>query len=305
MKIYNDKGIELEDIDISALHNNNIVYAALNGEAFLKDNIIKQYEKIKNIFEKGADEIYEAKNLITDKIVAIKKKDLTRFKLDDIYSLSRDAQFLSTLKNKNIIKIYNHFMTNENLYIIMKEAKGGNLAQELRTKKDGLTEETCKKYFKQIYNAIKYIHNNNIIHGGLKPENLVFLDEKKTRLVLIDFKLSSLSIPVSNRDKIKITTAPYIPPETIMEVDSKRLPSYDMWGLGIVLYELKFGTVPFKGKNIDEIFNNIVNQPLTFPTKCKISETLYDLIFSLLKKNIHERIDITSPLFEQWFEDEK
>ena len=50
MKIYNDKGIELEDIDISALHNNNIVYAALNGEAFLKDNIIKQYEKIKNIF---------------------------------------------------------------------------------------------------------------------------------------------------------------------------------------------------------------------------------------------------------------
>ena len=305
MKIYNDKGIELEDIDISALHNNNIVYAALNGEAFLKDNIIKQYEKIKNIFEKGADEIYEAKNLITDKIVAIKKKDLTRFKLDDIYSLSRDAQFLSTLKNKNIIKIYNHFMTNENLYIIMKEAKGGNLAQELRTKKDGLPEETCKKYFKQIYNAIKYIHNNNIIHGGLKPENLVFLDEKKTRLVLIDFKLSSLSIPVSNRDKIKITTAPYIPPETIMEVDSKRLPSYDMWGLGIVLYELKFGTVPFKGKNIDEIFNNIVNQPLTFPTKCKISETLYDLIFFLLKKNIHERIDITSPLFEQWFEDEK
>ena len=49
-------------------------------------------------------------------------------------------------------------MTNENLYIIMKEAKGGNLAQELRTKKDGLPEETCKKYFKQIYNAIKYIH---------------------------------------------------------------------------------------------------------------------------------------------------
>ncbi len=78
MKIYNDKGIELDDMDITALHNNNIVYAALNGEAFLKDNIINQYEKIKDIIEKGADEIYEAKNLITDKIVAIKKKGFNK-----------------------------------------------------------------------------------------------------------------------------------------------------------------------------------------------------------------------------------
>ena len=64
---------------------------------------------------------------------------------------------------------------------------------------------------------------------------------------------------------------------------------------------MKFGKVPFKGKNVDETFDLILNEPLNFPLKFKISEALFELLFGLLKKNIHERIDVNSPLFEQWF----
>ena len=304
MRVFNEKGIEIDDGDLSSLHNKDVLFTSLNGEPFDKESIIDTYDKIKVIKKKDNDEIYEAKNHLSNKIVAIKRKDLSSYKLDDIYSLSRDAQFLSSLKNKNIIKIYNHFTTNNALYIIMKEAKGGTLGEEM--KKDGFPEETCKDYFKQIYNAIRYIHNKGIIHGGLKPGNIVFIDEKKTKLAIIDFKLSSLAhIEISLNKKIKNTTAPYIPPEIIADVDEKKLPSIDIWNMGIILYEMKFGKVPFKGKNVDDTFNLILNEPLSFPPKFKISETLFDLLFGLLKKNIHERIEINSPLFEQWFSDKK
>ena len=61
----------------------------------------------------------------------------------------------------------------------MKEAKGGTLGEKI--KKLGFPEETCKNFFKQIYNSIRYIHNKGIIHGGLKPGIIVFLDEKKDK----------------------------------------------------------------------------------------------------------------------------
>ena len=105
MRVFNDKGIEIDDADIGSLHNKDILYTSLNGEPFEKKNLIDVYEKIKTITQKDNDEIYEAKNHLTGKIVAIKKKDLTKYKLDDIYALTRDAQFLSTLKNKNKISI--------------------------------------------------------------------------------------------------------------------------------------------------------------------------------------------------------
>ena len=300
MRVFNEKGIEIDDADISSLHNKDVLYTSLNGEPFEKENVIETYDKIKVIKKKDNDEIYEAKNHLSNKVVAIKKKDLSKYQLDDIYSLSRDAQFLSSLRNKNIIKIYNYFTTTNALYIIMKEAKGGTLAEEIS--KDGFPEDKCKEYFKQLYNAIRYIHNKGIVHGGLKPGNIVFLDEKKTKLAIIDFKLSSLSHSEKTLNtNIKNTTAPYIAPEIILDVEDKRIPSVDIWNLGIILYEMKFGKVPFKGKNVDETFDLILNEPLNFPLKFKISEALFELLFGLLKRNIHERIDVNSPLFEQWF----
>jgi len=300
MRVFNEKGIEIDDADISSLHNKDVLYTSLNGEPFEKENVIETYDKIKVIKKKDNDEIYEAKNHLSNKVVAIKKKDLSKYQLDDIYSLSRDAQFLSSLRNKNIIKIYNYFTTTNALYIIMKEAKGGTLAEEIS--KDGFPEDKCKEYFKQLYNAIRYIHNKGIVHGGLKPGNIVFLDEKKTKLAIIDFKLSSLShTEKALNANIKNTTAPYIAPEIILDVEDKRIPSVDIWNLGIILYEMKFGKVPFKGKNVDETFDLILNEPLNFPLKFKISEALFELLFGLLKRNIHERIDVNSPLFEQWF----
>ena len=79
----------------------------------------------------------------------------------------------------------------------------------------------------------------------------------------------------------------------------------DIWALGIILYILFTGNFPFDGKNNTQIMEKIVKQPLIFPKKKKISETLYILLKSLLEKNPINRININSSLFNDWFDDEE
>ena len=74
MRVFNEKGIEIDDGDLSSLHNKDVLYASLNGEPFDKESIIDTYDKIKVIKTKDNDEIYKAKNNLSNKIVAIKKR---------------------------------------------------------------------------------------------------------------------------------------------------------------------------------------------------------------------------------------
>ena len=300
IKVYNHKGIELSNEDIGDFHNKDILFLSLNGEPFLIENYINEYEFIKEIKKEKNDIIYEAKHNLTNKKVAIKKTKILQDNMKNITNISREAIFLTSLKNKNIIKVYNNFMYKDNFYVVMKLGKGGNLFEYLQSIKIRLSEEQSKKYFKQLYNAILYIHNNNIVHGNLKPSNVLFLDEKKTKLALIDFKLSALS---NSNEKIKPTNAPYISPEVILDDNINSMPCLDIWGLGIILYEMTCGKNPFKGKNLDDTLDNIVHKNLGFPKDFKATKNFFNLIFGLLQKDYKKRIDIYSSLFENWFED--
>ena len=300
IKVYNHKGIELSNEDIGDFHNKDILFLSLNGEPFLIENYINEYEFIKEIKKEKNDIIYEAKHNLTNKKVAIKKTKILQDNMKNITNISREATFLTSLKNKNIIKVYNNFMYKDNFYVVMKLGKGGNLFEYLQSIKIRLSEEQSKKYFKQLYNAILYIHNKNIVHGNLKCSNVLFLDEKKTKLALIDFKLSALS---NSNEKIKPTNAPYISPEVILDDNINSMPCLDIWGLGIILYEMICGGNPFKGKNLDDTLDNIVHKNLGFPKDFKATKNFFNLIFGLLQKDYKKRIDIYSSLFENWFED--
>ena len=302
IKVYNHKGIEICDEDIGEFHDKDILFVSLNGEPFSIENYINEYELIKEIKKGENDTIYEAKHNLTNKKVAIKITKILQDNMNNITNLTREATFLTSLKNKNIIKVYNYFMYKDNFYVVMKLGKGGNLYEYLDTINKRLSEEESKKYFRQLYNAILYIHNNNIVHGNLKPSNVIFLDEKKTRLAIIDFKLSALSNGNSN-EKIKPTNAPYISPEVILDDNINSMPCLDIWGLGIILYEMICGKNPFKGKNLDETVENIIHQNLGFPNDFKATKQCFNLIFGLLQKDFKKRIDIYSSLFEKWFDD--
>ena len=299
--LYNYRGIEIDDVDVSSLNCGDLLYLSSIDEKFSDKNFINEYEKIKYIKKGGFGEIYLAKHTLTNKIFAIKKTNLENFGLSSLYTITRESFLLDTFKHKNIIKIYNSYFTNNNLYIVMEYAKGGELFSVI--KENGLDENQCKFYFMQIYSAIQYIHSKNVIHRDLKPNNILFLDEEKTKIVLIDFGISGISNG-NNHDVIKAGTIRYMPPEMCENNNFSSNVKIDMWALGIILYLLFYGKFPFDGKNLDQIIDKIIKQPLIIPKKRKISETLFQLLNGLLQKNPDKRIDTSSDLFEDWFSDE-
>ena len=269
IKLYNIKGIEVDDTDVQSLNYGDLLYLSINGQNFSEKNYEYEFKIIDNIKKGGFSEIFLAKHNLTKKLYAIKKTNLSKFGLDSLYIVSREAMFLESLKHKNIIKIYNSYLSHENLYIIMDYAKGGELSSVI--KEGGLDEKMCKFYFKQIYSAIQFIHSKNIIQKDIKLNNILFLDENKTNLVLIDFGISGCSNG-NNSDIIKAGTINYMPPEMFDKNKFDTSDKIDIWALGVILYLLFTGKFPYDGKNTEQIFEKIIKQPLGFPKNKKISE---------------------------------
>lgn len=300
MIIYNHRGIEADDIDISNLKNDEILYCDLEGKEFSVKNYENEYEFLSFIKEGGFAQVYLAKHVLRGNLVAIKKTQIAKLDSESLYSISREALYLSTLRHKNIIKIYSSYLTDNALFIVMEYAKGG----ELFTKLDHpLTEEEAKVLFKQIHKAVKFCHSNNVIHRDLKPNNILFLDEAKTRLVLIDFGISGLSNG-NNKETTKAGTYKFLPPEIVQHINYQATVKIDVWALGVILYLMVVGKCPFDGKTRKEIYEKISNEPLLFPKDIKISKSLFDLLHSLLKKNPKERIESNSLMFDKWYKDE-
>ena len=203
------------------------------------------------------------------------------------------------MSHKNIIKFHSFFAYDNRFYTVMDYARGGELSSLLENKKK-LVEEEAKLYFKQIYNAVCYIHGKNIIHRDLKPNNVLFLDEEKTHLVIIDFGISGFSNG-NQKEQVKAGTVKFLPPEILSGKELSSNTKLDMWALGIILYRMVEGFYPFDGKNYKEIINNIFKNKLEFSPKIKISTPLKQLIEGLLEKNYRFRIDNDNELFNKWF----
>ena len=186
----------------------------------------------------------------------------------------------------------------------MDYARGGELSSLLTSKKR-LKEDQAKFIFHQIYNAVYYMHSKNIIHRDLKPNNILFLDEEKTHVIIIDFGISGQSNG-NQKESTKAGTELYLPPEILTGKEFSSSTKIDMWALGIILYQMVEGCHPFEGKDGKEnnILNNIIKNKLEFNKKIRITESLKKLIEGLLEKNYRFRIDTGDVLFEKWFEDD-
>ena len=201
--------------------------------------------------------------------------------------------------HKNVIRCHDSFAHNNKFYTVMDFAEGGELTFLLKDK-GALSEDETKKIFKQIYEAVCYIHSQNIIHRDLKPNNILFLDKERTHVVIIDFGISGMANG-NQREKIKAGTTSFLPPEIASGEEFSSNPKLDIWSMGVILYLMVEGAYPFDGKNTKEIITSILRNRLEFNKKIKISQPLKTLIGGMLEKNYRFRIDDDSELFNKWF----
>lgn len=220
--VYNFRGLEIDDSDIYYINDEDVICASLDRRPFDSVNYINMYEFIKNVKAGGYGKVYIAANVFTGEIVAIKKIDtgnLCKYMLniyillasEETYNISREAVFLESFKHKNIIKVKQSYLLDNIFYIIMENAKGGELTSYLK-RKGLLSEAEAKRIFKQIHDAVKYIHSKSVVHRDLNPNNIMFLDENHEDVVIIDFGISG-SNKGNVKEKINAGTVKFVPPE--------------------------------------------------------------------------------------------
>ena len=303
--LYTIKESDLEESDIPYLNTNDVLFFTFDNSSFQDSNHYHQYEFINWIKSGGYGQVFLAKKVYTDKEFAIKQIDTSNFSTEEVYNISRENLILRTMNHKNVIKLYDSFTYDKKFFTVMDYARGGELTLLLEgndNNNNKLNENECKKIFKQIYDAVCYIHQRNIIHRDLKPNNILFLDKEKTKVVIIDFGLSGFSNGLI-KEVIKAGTFKFLSPEILCRENFSSSSKIDIWALGVILYLMNFKKYPFEGNNEKEIFDKIENEDIKFPKEIKIKKSLVNLFKGMFEKNPKRRIDINDKLFDLWFKD--
>ncbi|MDY0028280.1 MAG: protein kinase, partial [Candidatus Humimicrobiaceae bacterium] len=169
-----------------------------------------------------------------------------------------EAEILAKLDHPNIVRVYDWGEYNSSYYICMEYIEGENL-KEIIEKRSPLPPEITTDYAIQISNALLAAHKNNLIHRDIKPQNILVTPEGKVKVT--DFGIAKSLVPDVTRTLNIMGTAHYISPEQAKgEVLDHRT---DIYSLGIVMYEMLTGDVPFRGgTSIDISLKHINEKPL-------------------------------------------
>ena len=195
-----------------------------------------------------------------------------------------EINLLRATDHPNIIKLYDIYEDTDYIYLIMEECNGGEffdrLAKRAKEKKM-YTEKECAKIFKQILEAVNYLHAHGVCHRDLKPENILFSNlSDDSCLKLIDFGLSK--VLDGDKDlKGTVGTTFYMAPEVIT---GKYNEKCDIWACGIILYIMLCGKPPFYSQDEEELKKKICSMKYNFnyPEFKKVSQDAIDLISHML-----------------------
>lgn len=156
-----------------------------------------------------------------------------------------------------------------------------------------LNEERAWFIFRQVILGVEYLHYQKIIHGDLKPENLLIAEADVVKVCDLGVCNEFLGDDASIDQRTATGTPAFRAPETLsgqkVYFDGK---SADIWSLGITLFALVLGDVPFKSQTIPVLYEQIKDQDVAFPSTPNISDDLKDLIVQMLNKNPDERINM-------------
>ncbi|XP_046649150.1 mucin-5AC-like isoform X5 [Daphnia pulicaria] len=192
-------------------------------------------------------------NKETGQEVAIKTIKKAKIETEaDLIRIRREIQIMSSVRHPNIIHIYEVFENKEKMVLVMEYAAGGELYDYLSQRKV-LNEAEARRVFRQVASAVYYCHKHNICHRDLKLENIL-LDESKTAKIA-DFGLSNVF-----DDRRLLTTfcgSPLYASPEIVRGTPYHGPEVDCWSLGVLLYTLVYGAMPFDGSNFKRLVKQI------------------------------------------------
>ena len=231
------------------------------------------------------------KILNKENIKTIEDKELVRIEIE----------ILKLCHHPNIVRLLDHLENNDYIYIVTEYIGGGTLGQYLKKKKFNFSERQATNIMSQIANGVKYLHQYGIAHRDLKPDNIMITQQNDYGVIkIMDFGLSKILSP-NERMVDGYGTLSYVAPEVLLRTPYNK--EVDIWSMGVILFYMLSGKLPFRGHKEQEVAEKIVYDPLEFDEDDweTRSQKVQDLISCCLEKKKEDRITIDKFINHPWF----
>jgi serine/threonine protein kinase/tetratricopeptide (TPR) repeat protein len=259
---------------------------------------ISHYEITEKLGEGGMGVVYKARDLKLDRIVAIKFLPKHLSSADDAKTrFVQEAKSAAALNHPNILNVYDIDEQDGELFFAMEYVEGNTLRQYMKklTTAGGVPVNQALAWTEQVARGLKAAHDKNIVHRDIKSENIML--DAAGNLKIMDFGLAKLRTGAGiTRTGTSLGTLSYMSPE--QAEGSSADQRSDIWSLGVVLYELLTGELPFKAEHEAALLYLIVNEEPPVPSQLdrKIPNRVDVLVRKMLMKDPSKRFQSADDL---------
>ncbi|CAJ0939090.1 unnamed protein product, partial [Mesorhabditis belari] len=258
-----------------------------------EDPHVGKYKLLKTIGKGNFAKVKLAKHVPTGLEVAIKIIDKTALNPSSLQKLFREVKIMKQLDHPNIVKLFQVIETETTLYLVMEYASGGEVFDYL-VAHGRMKEKEARAKFRQIVSAVQYLHSKNIIHRDLKAENLLL--DADMNIKIADFGFSN-QFSVGNKLDTFCGSPPYAAPE-LFQGKKYDGPEVDVWSLGVILYTLVSGSLPFDGNNLKELRERVLRGKYRIPFY--MSTDCENLLKKFLVLNPQRRGTLDAIMKDRW-----
>ena len=273
-------------------------------EAFGYLNFFDYYEMLDDLGEGIFGSVKLGVEKKTKERVAIKIIKKNKTKPSDIELVRTEIDVMKLCHHPNVVQLLDHFENAEYIFIVMEYIRGGRLTDYMKEKKYNFTEKRAAEIIYQIALGVKYLHKYGIIHRDLKPDNIMLTEASdKGKIKIMDFGLSKI---LGKKEKTVdgFGTLTFVSPEVLIRKPYNK--EIDIWSIGVILYLLMSGDLPFDDEEDDEqkIAKSIVFNEVEFPQKKfgNKSKEVINLIKKCLTKEPKNRIKIDEIIKSDWIQ---
>ena len=228
--------------------------------------------------------------------------------LSNLQALEREADLMKALNHPNLVRLYEVIRSDSSgkLLMVMEYCHAGPLVDDkgrFSHCQDDIPEIIVHHFFKQMTSAIQYLHSEGIVHGDIKPENMLLSGDGTVKIADFGQSLKIMGACGKGKKSSMLTrtlgTPAYLAPEICAGEEYDGFAA-DVWALGVTLYSFMFGRLPFEGTTVVDLYDTIAEQEVRFPEGRGLSIELQDLFLRLLHKNPKYRITADELVAHPW-----
>lgn len=269
----------------------------INEHNKVPETTLQFYQIIKLLGRGSFGKVYLGLQRLTNRLVAIKCLEKCQFKDESKKrKIFAEINILKKLRDHpNIVTLLEVFENKKYVFFVTEYATNGDLLKYTKANEQ-LTENDAKYMFYQITMGLRYIHQQDIIHRDIKLDNI--LVDESNRCKICDFGVSKRIDP-NELIMDQCGTPAYIAPEIILDEGYKGF-SADIWSLGVLLFSLLTGCMPFKSNTIEDLHKKILEGKYEFPENSRPTPEAIDLISKMIVLEPERRLTIEEVIRHNW-----